>query len=646
MSLSLFHFVGNSIGWLAMFDFVHENKKWLQIVLALITVPFALWGVDSYRKTSGVEALATVNGEKINQQDFDIALRQQQSRMREVMGDKFDPAIFDKPEIKHSILENLTSQRLMTLQARAAGLTVSDEQLAQVIASIEAFQKDGKFDKQLYESVLRSQNLSPLMFEARVQQELGMRQLTDAYAHNGYASNSAAESLIRLNEQQRVVSISQIVADSFLKQLTVDDAAVKAYYEKNATEFQMPEQARVEYVMLSAEALLPQVAVDEAEVKKYYEEHQPEFGTQEQRQAAHILISVATQASDADKQAAKAKAEQVLQQVRQSPGKFAELAKQYSQDPGSAANGGDLGVFGRGMMVKSFDDAAFQLKPGEISGLVQSEFGFHIIKLVAIKPAKVQALAEVKSTIELKLKMQKAGDKFAELAEKFSNVVYEQSDTLKPAAELVKAPLQQSSWLNKTQAEAFPWTGKALQAVFSKEVLTDKRNSTAVEIAPNTLLAVRLLEYKPASTRPLAEISDAIRQKLLHQQAQELASRQGKVTLEQLKRGEKPNLVWKTGQAMTRAQLSGQGRDVVRQVFQADAAHLPVYLGVENAQGGYLLVRVDEVKDVAAVDESKRARYVQEIRKLTGDELLQAYVVDAKSHADISIKAFAADEKK
>ncbi len=628
-----------------MFDFVHENKKWVQIVLAVIILPFAFWGIDSYRKSGGGEALATVNGEKIYQQEFDNALRQQQGRMREMMGDKFDPAIFDKPEVKHSVLENLTGQHLLTMQARAAGLTVSDEQLAQVIAGIEAFQKDGKFDKQRYESVLRSQNMSPLIFEARVQQELGMRQLTDGYSNNGYASNTIADNLIRLNEQQRVVSTAQVTAESFLKQITVDAAAVKAYYEKNDTEFLTPEQARVEYVVLSAEALLTQVAVDETEVKKYYEEHQPEFGTQEQRQAAHILITVAAKASDTDKQAAKAKAEQILQQVKQSPGKFAELAKQYSQDPGSAANGGDLGLFGHGMMVKPFDDAVFQLKTGEISGLVQSDFGFHIIKLLAIKPAKVRALDEVKSEIEQKLKLQKAGDKFAELAEKFSNVVYEQSDTLKPAAELAKAPLQQSAWLNKTQPEIAPWTDKALQAVFSKEVLKDKRNSTAVEVAPNTLLAVRLLEYKPASTRALAEVSDAIRQKLVHQQALELAVKQGKATLEQLKRGEKPNLEWKPGQTMTRSQPSTQS-DLMRQVFQADKTKLPAYIGVENTQGGYLIARVDEVKDATTVDESKRARYVQEIRKLVGDELLQAYVADARKNADISIKPFAAEEKK
>lgn len=629
-----------------MFDFVHEKKRLVQIVLLLIILPFAFWGVDSYRKSDGAESLATVNGEKIHQQEFDDALRQQQGRMREALGDKFDPALFDKPEVRHSILENLVSQRLLMIQARAAGLTISEAQLAQVIAGIEAFHKDGKFDKQQYVTVLRSQNMSPLMFEARVMQELGMRQLTDAYTQNGYASNSVADNLIRLNEQQRVVSVSQIAPDAFLKHVTIDDAAIKAYYEKNSTEFQTPEQARVEYVTFSAEALQSQVTVDDAAVKKYYEEHQPEFGEQEQRQAAHILIAVAAQAPDAEKQAAKARAEQVLQQVRQSPAKFAELAKQYSQDPGSAAKGGDLGLFGHGMMVKPFDEAVFQLKPGEISGLVQSDFGFHIIKLLVVKPAKTLPLDEVKSAVTQKLKLQQANDRFAELAEKFSNTAYEQSDTLKPVAELVKMPVQQSAWLIKGQAGALPWTDKALQAVFAKEVVKDKRNSSAVEIAPNTLLAVRLLEYKPASTRPLAEVNDAIHQKLLRQQALDLASKQGKATLEQLQRGEKPNMEWKAVQTWTRAQRTAEGNELVRLVFQVNPAKLPAYVGVESEQGGYVLARVEAVKEATATDDARRARYMQQLRQLTGDELFQAYLADIKKHATISMKAFAADDKK
>lgn len=629
-----------------MFDFVHKNKKWAQIVLALVMLPFAFWGVDSYRKESGGEPVAQVNGEKISPQEFDSALRQQQERMRESMGDKFDQAIIDKPEFKHSILESLVSQRLLMLQAHSAGLTVSEEQMAQVIAGIEAFQKDGKFDKKSYAAALDKQNMAPLTFEARMRRELGMRQLIDAYTHNGYASNIIVDNLIRLNEQQRVISTTQIMIDPFLKQAKVDEPAIKSYYEKNLGEFQAPEQARVEYVTFSAESLLPQVAVDEAEIRKYYEEHQPEFGTQEQRQAAHILISVPEKASDADKQAAKAKAEQLLRQAKQSPAKFAELAKQHSQDPGSASNGGDLGMFGRGMMVKSFDDAVFQLKPGEISGLVQSEFGFHIIRLTAVEPAKIRSLDEVKNNITQKMKLQKASDKFAELADKFNNTVYEQSDTLKPAAELVKMPVQKSAWLNNGKPEAQLWTNKALQAVFSKEVVKDKRNSAAIEVAPNTLLAVRMLEYKPASTRSLEEVSEAIRQKLLRQQAQELVLKQGKSVLAQLQGGEKPGLEWKAAQTITRAQHAGLDDELARQAFQADAAGLPAYVGSENAQGGYTLARVDEVKEAAAIDDNKRVGYSQQLRQLTGEEMFRAYLADTRKHADVSMKTFVEGEKR
>lgn len=630
-----------------MFDFVREKKRLVQFVLLLIILPFAFWGVDSYNKSgSGGESLATVDGEKIRQQEFDNALRQQQDRLRESMGEQFDPAVLDKPEIKHSILENLVGQHLLTSQARAVGLAVSDEQLAQVIAGIEAFQKDGKFDKQTYETALRTQNMTPLIFEARLKQELGLRQLADAYTQNGYASKTATDNLIRLNEQQRVISVTQIPVAPFLKQAAVDEPAIKSYYEKNQKEFQTPEQMRVEYVTFSAEELQAQVTASDDEIKKYYEEHQSEFGTQEQRQAAHILISVAAQASDADKQAAKAKAEQVLQQIRQAPAKFAELAKQYSQDPGSATNGGDLGMFGRGMMVKAFDESVFQLKPGEISDLVQSEFGFHIIRLVAVKPAKIQALDEAKSIIAQKLMLQKANDKFAELAEKFSNMVYEQSDTLKPAAELVKMPVQQSAWLIKGQAGATPWTDKALQAVFAEDVVKNKRNSAAVEIAPNTLLAARVLEYKPASTRPMAEVSDSIRQKLLQQQALELALKQGQSVLAQLQKGEKPSVDWKPVQTISRGQHEGLDNELVRKVFQLKTDSLPAYVGASNGQVGYTLVRVDAVKETDAIDEDKRARYMQQLRQLVGSELFQAYLADAKKHADINIKAFAAEDKK
>ena len=629
-----------------MFDFVHEKKRLVQVVLALIVLPFALWGVDSYRKSGDAAPLAKVNGENIGQQEFENAMEQQRQRLREMAGSNFDPAFFDKPEIKHSVLEGLVTQHLLFGEARTAGLAVSDEQMAQIIASVGAFQKDGKFDKQRYEAALGAQGMTTSMFEYRVRQDLMTRQLTDAYAQNGYAADAVAENLIRLNEQQRVVSVAKLDLASFMMQAKVGDAAIKEYFEKNPQEFQIPERAKVEYVTLSINSLLSQVSATDEEIKAYYNEHLNEFGTQEQRQAAHILITLPKQGSDAEKQAAKSKAEQVLQQVKQAPGKFAELATQYSQDPGSAANGGDLGMFGRGAMVKPFDDATFSLKVGEVSELVQSDFGFHIIKLVAIKPAKTQPLSEVKDLIVQRIKMQHASDKFAELAEKFSNAVYEQSDSLKPAAELVKASVQGGLWLSKGQPATEPWNDKALQAVFSEDVLKNKRNTTAIEVAPSTLLAARVTEYQPAAVRPLAEVVADIRYKLQRQQALLAAAQQGKALLDRLQRGDKAQLNWKAAQSITRAQHADLNRELAQLLFRADVSKLPAYVGIEDAQQGYVFARIDAVKQVAFIEDGKRSRYAQQIRQVTGEELLAAYVADAKKRADITMKDFGVDEKK
>jgi len=621
-----------------MFDFVHENKRLVQIILALIILPFALWGVSSYDKSgNSADVVATVNGAKISQNEFENALRQQQDRMRQQLGANFDASMLENPQMKRAVLDNLVSQHLLVERAKSAGLIVPDEQVAQAIAGIEDFQVDGKFDKKHYEAVLANQNLPPLTFEASVHDDLLRQQMQDAYVQNGFAANGVVDKVIRLNEQQRVVSFSPISFQSFMSQAKADDAAVKNYYEQNSNEFRADEQAKVEYVKFSADDLLARVKVSNEDVRKYYDEHLNEYGTPEERRAAHILIAVKGTAPQAEQDAAKTKAEQLLQQVRQDPAKFADMARKYSQDPGSASNGGDLGYFGRGMMAKPFDAAAFSLKVGEISGLVKSDFGFHIIKLLAIKPSRVLTFDEARQGIVNKLRQQKADDMFAELAEKFSNTVYEQSDTLKPAAELVGAKVEQSGWLVKGAPAGSPWTAKMLQAIFNDEVVKNKRNTAAIEVVPNTLVAARILEYKPAALRPLSEVHEQISQRLLHQQAQELAVKQGKLLLEKLQGGSKLKLSWDAAQSITRAKHGSLDMGLVRQIFQANTVNFPQYIGAESAQSGYTLVRIDAVKEGEAVNDAKRAAYVQQLRQLTGEEMFRAYLADASQHAKIKV---------
>ncbi|MGB8077026.1 MAG: SurA N-terminal domain-containing protein, partial [Gallionella sp.] len=615
----------------------------VQIVLALIILPFALWGVSSYdRIRNSAEIVATVDGYKITQQEFDNSLRQQQDKMRQQLGANYDPAMFDNPDVRHAVLDNLVSQRLIIEHAKATGLVVPDDQVAQVIAGIEAFQENGKFDTKRYESVLKNQNLSPLSFEANIREELLAQQLQEAYAQNGYAANSIVDNIIRLNEQQRMVGVAPISLEPFMAQAKVDDASLKKYYEQNPAEFQVQEQAKVDYLQFSVDDLLSKVQVSKEDARNYYDEHQSEFGMPEERRAAHILITIKPGASQSEQDAAKAKAEDLLHQVEKNPAKFAELAKKNSEDPGSAVNGGDLGFFGRGMMVKPFEDATFALKVGEISGLVRSDFGYHIIKLVAIKPSRVQSFDEVREGIVNKLRQQKAADMFAEMADKFSNTVYEQSDTLKPAADLVGAKIQRSGWLLKGVPAADPWTAKMLQAIFSDEAVKNKRNTAAVEVKPNTLVAAHVVEYKPASVRAFGEVQEQIRQKLMRQRAQELAEKQGQSELAQLQRGGKLALKWGAVQTVTRAQHGALDMALVRQIFQADAAKLPQYVGAADPQNGYTLVRIDAVKDGGAIDDEKRARYAQQLRQLTGDEMFHAFLADARQNATIKLNLPAA----
>lgn len=628
-----------------MFDFVHEKKRLVQIVLLLIILPFAFFGVDSYRHAGDNDAPASVNGTKISKQEFENALRQQQDRMRQMLGANYDPAMFDKADIKQAILDNLVAQKLLIDRAKAAGLTVTDDQVAQVIGGIDAFKEGGKFDKAKYASALASQNMSPAMFEIRVRDELTGQQLREAYTQNGYISNTATDSIIAINEQQRVISIAPLSAQAYLAQVKVEDAEIKTYFDQNAKEFQVPEQVKVEYVKFSSKDLAAKADVKAEDVKKYYDEHAAEFSSAEQRQAAHILLTVAATAPQAEQDAVKSKAEQLLKQVKQNPEKFAEIAKQNSQDPGSADKGGDLGVFGRGMMVKPFDDAVFSLKVGQISELVKSDFGYHIIKLTAIKATHATPFSDVSAEISAKLRQQKAADAFAELADKFSNTVYEQSDTLKPAAQLAGVQVEQSDWLVRGMASDEIWNTKVLQAIFSDDVIKNKRNTSAIEAAPGTLIAARLLEFKPAAIRSLSEVQNSIKQKLSNQKALDIAVKQGRMLLGQLQQGESPAVSWSAGQTITHAQHGALDASLVRQLFQVNSAKLPQYVGAESPQGGFMLVRVDAVKNGEKPDEVKHARYAQQLRQMTGDELFQAYIADAKKNAKITVKLPAIEEK-
>ena len=380
-----------------MFDLLHKHPRVTQAVLALITLPFAFFGVDYYfRGGDSGQTVASVGKNKITQAEFDDALRDQQQRMRQALGSSFDPAMLDSPEMRYALLDQLVNQRLLENEARADRFRVTDAQLAQFIAGLPPFQEDGKFSAERYREVLASQNMSPLMFEQRVRGDLVLSPLQDPIIGGSIAAKSSVQRYLTLLDQKRDVAIAQIPAEPFEKSVKVSDDDVKAFYDKNPKAFETPEVAKVDYILLTQDAIAGQVKVDPAEVKQAYEANAKQYTTSEERQASHILIAVKKDASDAEKAKAKQKATELAEKARAKPDSFAELAKANSQDPGSAAQGGDLGSFARGAMVKPFEDAVFAAKVGDIVGPVQTDFGYHVIKVDDMRPLKVPGFAELR----------------------------------------------------------------------------------------------------------------------------------------------------------------------------------------------------------------------------------------------------------
>ena len=616
-----------------MFDLIHRNKRIVQVVLALIFLPFALFGVERYFSSiGGGEYVAKVGSYRITQQEFTQALREEQERMRNQMGDKFNPIIMEDPETRASVLDKLIKQQLLLVQAARAGLTANDLQLQKVISEFSAFQENGKFSRARYETLLRNQGLNPLSFEAKMRQDMVLGQLAGAF-ESEFVTQSVADRLIRLSQQEREVSQHTNSIDQYLLTVKVSEDAAKRYYEEHRNEFQTPEQVRAEYVVLSADNLGSQIKVSAEESRKYYDEHPTQF---QSRQASHILISVPPNASAESKAQARAEANQLYQQVVKNPAEFAELAKKNSQDPGSAAKGGDLGFISRGAMVKPFEDAVFQMKEGEIAGPVETQFGYHIIKLNAIKQLGYE---EARNQIERELKEQQAIKKFNELAENFSNIVYEQPESLKPAAQAFKLTIQQSPWLTRDSKDVGLLSNeKLLKALFSDDAVKNKRNTEAIEVAPNTLVAAHVLEHKAASHMPFQEARAGINKIILLQQASELARKEGMVQLEMLQQGKDVNIKWSTPVMLSRQRAApGLGIAALRAVFTTDVSKLPAYAGAADPEGSYMLFKIIRVQEPDRIDEAKRKELTEQLRQLVAQEQFAAYLASLRQKTEVKI---------
>jgi peptidyl-prolyl cis-trans isomerase D len=630
-----------------MLEAIRDRAQgWIaKVILALITIPFALWGIDSYfHNSGGGDVVADVGKAKIFRQEFSEALQSEADQLRQSQGEKFDPSITQSKAFREAVLNSLIDRKALLLAAQDAKLVAPDQQVAAIIQQIPAFQDNGHFSRERYDATLGAHGLSAAAFENQTREEILMRSLQAPMVKGVIIPKWTADELSRLVSQQREVAWVDIAPTQFTAQAQPGEADIEAYYTSHKADFTDPEAVKVEYVVLSKEALSAHSQPTEEEIQNYYQANKSKFTEPELRAASHILIS-APKGDVAARQKAKAKAEALLAEIRRNPKSFAELARHESQDSGSAANGGSLGNNPRGVMVKPFDDAVFSMKIGEVRGPVETDFGYHIIRLDGITPAKVEPLARVRDSIIADLRAQQGQKRFARDAENFSNLVYDQSTTLEPAADAYKLPVQTSDWIGRNGGAQPLDDPKLLDAIFARDSLKNRLNTDAVETAKGALVSARVIDYRPAMLHPLDQVSALIRKRLVAENSAKLAEKQGQALLDKLTHGEEPTLAWSAFHMISRQQPGPFNAQSLPAIFRVSTAKLPAYTGVEMGDGEYRLVRVSRVSEPSAVDPSMVKALEDGLRQTFARADSDAYLALAKSQNKVEIKQNAIETK-
>ena len=604
-----------------MFDFIRKHTKITMGLLFLLIVPsFVLLGLNDYGSREGNTTVAQVDGRDITQAEWDNAHRQEVDRLRAQMPG-LDLKMLDSPEAKYSTLERLVRERVMAAAADQLQLAASNQRLANELQSnpqIAMLRKaDGTLDMERYKQLLSSQGMTPEMFEASVRADMSTRQVIAGVLATGTASRAVADATLGAYFERRQVQWARFKPSDYAAKLSPTDAELEQFHQAKASQFMAPEQANVQYLVLDAQTVSKTLQVSDADLKTYYEQNQQKLSSKEERRASHILINAPKGAPAAEREAAKAKAGELLAQARKAPDRFADLARKHSQDTGSASQGGDLSFFARGAMVKPFEDAVFGLSKGQISDLVETEFGYHIIRLTDIKAPRQRSFEEMKDELTADIKKQMLQKKFAEAAEQFSNAVYEQSDSLKPAADKLGLQIQTAEQLTRTPAAnvkgplAHP---KLLAALFSSDAIEKKRNTEAVDVGSGTLVSARIVQYFPARTLPLAEVRDQVKARWTAERSAELARQDGAKLLAQWQA--KPDEA-KLGEALTlsRVDAAKVPSQMLNAALRADPSALPLFKGVDLGEDGYAIVKITQVlppqERPAQEQEQARAQYTQ-----------------------------------
>lgn len=605
------------------------------IVLVLI-VPFALWGIDQYSTGERQQVVAEVNGESISGTEFLRFYNRQRMRLQEQFGDMYDQVVEDE-QLRDQVLDSLIESRLIKQWAEKQGLLISDQQLASVIQAAEVFQENGQFSEQVYQDLLLRNGLTVSSFEFEQRQFLIETQFRGLTESSVFTTPSELEALFQLQNQRRNIDYIRLDQRVYRDKIKISEDDMQAYYETNKDSFVTPEQVVVEYVSLSLDKIAESLQISDQDVRGFYEANIGLFTQPEMRRARHILIR------GEDEEAALAEVKDI--QAKLAAGEdFAELAKAHSQDPGSAMNGGDLDYFEAGMMVPEFDEVVFKMQVGDISDVVKTDFGWHLIQLTDINEQRALDFEEVKPDVEEQLKLETAERLYFEQLETLNTVAYEQPDSLEPLLSIVDGDIQTS--------EAFPREGatqgwmalpKVLEATFSEDVFKSRLNSAAIEVEPNTSIVLRIKDYTPEYQQTFAEVEAQIKERLVRQASIEKAAKLADEVMAQVEDGKDPESLVRSGVEWHVVGFIGrENQQVLPQISKAAfTAKKPVddkaaWTRTQLTTGDTVLIRINEV-DVLENEEtrSQMGQIEQTLVSIYGASEVEARLDSIKAAAKI-----------
>lgn len=626
-----------------MFDFVRTHTRLaLGFMLLLIIPSFVFFGIDGYSRSSdgGNATVAKVDGVSITQAEWESVHQRAVDRVRRQNPGQ-DAKSLDTPEVRQEALDSLVRDRVLLAAANQMHLTPSDERLKRLFASDPQFAAFRNADGSVNRELLAMQGMSSETFAQQLRQQFAVQQVMAGMTRSVVSSAAIAAASLDPLLQRREIQMQRFDPAAYRAQANPTESEIEAFYKTQQANFKSPERADIEYVVLDLDSLGKGITVSDEELRKSYADNAARYTLPEERRASHVLIKTDKDTAAADKTKAKARAGELLAQARKNPADFAELARKNSQDTGTAAQGGDLDFFGRGAMVKPFEEAAFTLKQGDISDVFETDFGFHFLIVTGVRGGQKKAFEDVRAEIDAELRKAKAKAEWAKAAEQFTNTVYEQSDSLQPVIDKFSDKLKLDKKTATVQRTPMPGasgplvSAKLLEAVMGNEAVVNKRNTDAIEVAPNQLVSARVVKHSPARTLALAEVKDTVRETLVSQLAAEEARKAGLARVAALKQA--PTEALAQTLTVSRAQTQGAPKRVIDAVMAVDASKLPTVVGVDLQAQGFLVLRVVQVLPREAApggDEAVRTQFAQ----AWGQAEAEAYMAALKKRFKAEVK--------